>query len=79
MTVITKQMLNLFQQVHKFNVAMACSGCSNAVNKALSRVEGVSKVDISLEKQTVEVEVTHATQEQVYEAIQKTGKKVEKL
>lgn len=66
-------------QVYKFNVEMACASCSNAVSRVLNRVEGVSKVSTSLENQTVEVEATSATHDQVYEAIKKTGKKVEKI
>ncbi|KAL0073289.1 hypothetical protein F4703DRAFT_1936975 [Phycomyces blakesleeanus] len=55
---------------------MTCSGCSNAVNRALSRLEGVEKVDISLEKQEVVVEASTLTREQVLAAIKKTGKEV---
>lgn len=29
-----------FPQVHEFNVAMSCEGCSNAVNRVLSRQQG---------------------------------------
>lgn len=54
---------------------MACSGCSNAVNRALSRLEGVEKIDISLEKQQVVVEST-LPREEVLAAIKKTGKTV---
>lgn len=61
---------------YKYNVAMACSGCSNAVNRALNRLDGVTKVDISLEQQTVLVETSSASQEQVYQAIKNTGKEV---
>ncbi|KAL0082035.1 hypothetical protein J3Q64DRAFT_1754624 [Phycomyces blakesleeanus] len=61
---------------YTFNVVMTCSGCSNAVNRALSRLEGVEKVDISLEKQEVVVEASTLTREQVLAAIKKTGKEV---
>ncbi|KAI7902085.1 uncharacterized protein BX663DRAFT_552515 [Cokeromyces recurvatus] len=54
---------------------MACTGCSNAVNKALSRLEGVDKVEISLEKQQVVVD-TSLPRETVLAAIKKTGKTV---
>ncbi|CAO0794482.1 unnamed protein product [Mucor circinelloides] len=60
---------------YTFNVEMSCSGCSNAVNKALSRLEGVEKVDISLEKQEVVVD-TELPRETVLAAIKKTGKTV---
>ncbi|KAI9485180.1 MAG: hypothetical protein EXX96DRAFT_613081 [Benjaminiella poitrasii] len=54
---------------------MTCSGCSNAVNRALSRLEGVEKIDISLEKQEVVVD-TNLPRETVLAAIKKTGKTV---
>ncbi|ORX61684.1 hypothetical protein DM01DRAFT_1127645 [Hesseltinella vesiculosa] len=54
---------------------MSCSGCSNAVQRALSKVEGVEKIDISLEKQTVVVD-TNLPRETVLETIKKTGKTV---
>ncbi|CAO3636480.1 unnamed protein product [Cunninghamella echinulata] len=60
---------------YKFNVTMSCGGCSNAVNKALSRLEGIEKVDISLEDQTVLVN-TDLPLDTVLEAIKKTGKTV---
>ncbi|KAI8371249.1 heavy metal-associated domain-containing protein [Choanephora cucurbitarum] len=60
---------------YTFHVQMACSGCSNAVNKALNRLEGIEKVDISLDDQTVMV-ITHLPYETVLEAIKKTGKTV---
>ncbi|KAI8980501.1 heavy metal-associated domain-containing protein [Pilobolus umbonatus] len=60
---------------YTFEVEMSCSGCSNAVNKALSRVEGVESVDISLEKQQVVV-TTQLPRETILETIKKTGKNV---
>ncbi|KAI8969171.1 hypothetical protein BDF20DRAFT_827437, partial [Mycotypha africana] len=60
---------------YKFNVEMSCSGCSNAVNRALTRLEGVKNVDISLEKQEVVVD-TELPRETVLAAIKKTGKNV---
>ncbi|KAI9246232.1 putative ATX1-antioxidant protein and metal homeostasis factor [Phascolomyces articulosus] len=60
---------------YTFNVEMACSGCSNAVNRALGRLEGVENIDISLEKQTVVVK-TELPREKVLETIKKTGKTV---
>ncbi|KAI9224445.1 putative ATX1-antioxidant protein and metal homeostasis factor [Blastocladiella britannica] len=62
-------------RTYTFNVVMTCTGCSGAVERALKRLEGVSKADISLEKQTVVVE-TDLPQETVFEAIKKTGKEV---
>ncbi|ORZ02858.1 putative ATX1-antioxidant protein and metal homeostasis factor [Syncephalastrum racemosum] len=60
---------------YTFNVEMSCSGCSGAVNRALSRLEGIEKIDISLEKQTVVVD-TELPREKILETIKKTGKTV---
>ncbi|KAG2176879.1 hypothetical protein INT43_007533 [Umbelopsis isabellina] len=57
---------------------MSCSGCSNAVNRALSKLEGVDKIDIDLEKQLVIVD-TGLPQETVTQTIAKTGKAVTPL
>ncbi|CAM0137168.1 unnamed protein product [Umbelopsis sp. WA50703] len=57
---------------------MSCSGCSNAVNRALSKLEGVDKIDIDLEKQLVVVD-TDLPQEAVTQTIAKTGKAVTPL
>ncbi|KAF9340205.1 hypothetical protein BGZ91_003082 [Linnemannia elongata] len=43
---------------------MSCGGCSGAVTKALTKLEGVDKFDVSLEAQKSEI----------LAAIQKTGK-----
>lgn len=64
------------QHHYQFNVVMTCSGCSNAVNKALSRLEpDVSKIETSLEAQTVDVYTT-LPYETILEKIKKTGKEV---
>lgn len=64
------------QNHYRFHVVMSCSGCSNAVNKALSRLApDVSKTDISLEDQTVDV-FTTLPYETILEKIKKTGKEV---
>ncbi|KAH3671055.1 hypothetical protein OGAPHI_000766 [Ogataea philodendri] len=60
---------------YHFNVTMACSGCSNAVNRVLTKLPGVQNVDISLEKQTVDV-TSDLDYDTVLQAISKTGKKV---
>ncbi|PLW06079.1 hypothetical protein PCANC_07466 [Puccinia coronata f. sp. avenae] len=65
------------EQQFKFNVAMSCSGCSGAVERALKKQEGVSKIDISLETQTVLVSASPpATFDVVREKIAKTGKTI---
>lgn len=64
------------KQHFTFEVVMTCSGCSNAVNKALSRLEpDVSDIDISLENQTVDLDST-LPYDTVLEKIKKTGKEV---
>lgn len=60
---------------YHFEVKMSCSGCSNAINRVLTKKEGVSKVDISLEKQTVDV-VSSLPYQTVYDTIAKTGKEI---
>ncbi|KAI9333082.1 heavy metal-associated domain-containing protein [Pilaira anomala] len=60
---------------YTFSVVMSCSGCSNAVTKALNRLEGVKNVETDLDKQEVVVD-TELPREQVLAAIKKTGKEV---
>lgn len=61
---------------YQFEVIMTCSGCSNAIDRVLKRLEpDVSKYFISLEKQTVDVETTLPL-ETILSKIQKTGKEV---
>ncbi|KAG0149984.1 hypothetical protein CROQUDRAFT_39077, partial [Cronartium quercuum f. sp. fusiforme G11] len=61
----------------QFQVAMSCSGCSGAVERALKKQEGVTNVEISLENQTVIVLATEpATFEIIKERIAKTGKEI---
>jgi len=60
---------------YHFDVTMACSSCSNAVNRVLSKLDGDNKVDVSLEKQTVDI-TTDQDYDTVYNTIAKTGKKI---
>lgn len=68
---------------YHFDVKMACSACSGAIERVLSRLEGtwsdshtgVSSYDVSLEKQTVDVRGP-APFDTVLAKIQKTGKEV---
>ncbi|EPQ31173.1 uncharacterized protein PFL1_01361 [Pseudozyma flocculosa PF-1] len=60
---------------YRFEVVMTCSGCSGAVTRVLSKLDGVDEFDVSLEKQTVVVKGT-APYETVLEKIKKTGKEV---
>lgn len=60
---------------YNFNVSMSCSGCSGAVTRALQRLDGDNKIDVSLENQTVEV-ITDKDYDTIYNTIAKTGKKI---
>ncbi|GEQ72167.1 hypothetical protein JCM33374_g5853 [Metschnikowia sp. JCM 33374] len=62
---------------YQFNVTMACSGCSNAVSKALGKVDGITDTKIDLPSQTVDVTTADSVDyDTVLSAISKTGKKV---
>lgn len=55
---------------------MTCSGCSSAIDRVLKRMKPeVSRYDISLENQTVDVE-TDLPIDAVLIKIQKTGKEI---
>ncbi|GAM24582.1 hypothetical protein SAMD00019534_077570 [Acytostelium subglobosum LB1] len=60
---------------HTFNVDMTCGGCSKAVNAILSKLDGVSNIQIDLEKKIVKCDSTKLTAEELLTNIQKTGKK----
>ncbi|SCU95447.1 LAMI_0F02498g1_1 [Lachancea mirantina] len=61
---------------YHFDVKMTCEGCSNSIKRVLTRLEPeVSKFEVSLEKQTVDV-FTHLPFETVLAKIKKTGKEV---
>ena len=59
----------------KFKITgMSCSGCVNAVERVLSRVDGVQEVEISLD--AGEAQVTHrddTTLEEMVGAVAKAG------
>ncbi|CAA21249.1 Metal homeostasis factor atx1 [Schizosaccharomyces pombe] len=59
---------------YQFNVAMACDGCKNAIDRVLTRL-GVEDKSISVEKQEVIV-TTDKPYELVEQTIKKTGKEV---
>lgn len=53
------------------------TGCSNAVNRVLQKLDGVKNVDISLEKQLVNVRTgDNLDYDTVLATIKKTGKEV---
>ncbi|KAG0003272.1 Cytosolic copper metallochaperone [Entomortierella chlamydospora] len=59
---------------YKYDVTMSCTGCSGAVTRVLSKLEGVDKFDVSLENQKVTVESSTLSETDILTAIQKTGK-----
>ena len=63
------------QHEYRFNVKMACSSCSGAVERVLSRLEGVNSYEVNLEQQTAVVRGT-VDYDTVLEKIKRTGKQV---
>ncbi|KAG0034210.1 Cytosolic copper metallochaperone [Podila clonocystis] len=59
---------------YKYDVTMTCGGCSGAVTRVLTKLEGVDKFDVSLETQKVIVESSTLSEEEILAVIQKTGK-----
>ncbi|KAK9482466.1 hypothetical protein V1527DRAFT_476269 [Lipomyces starkeyi] len=60
-----------------FNVAMSCSGCSGAVNRALNKLEGVNDVKITFESQEVVVKTNgDVSYDAILNQIKKSGKEV---
>lgn len=55
---------------------MTCSGCSNAVTKAVNRLDGIDSVVANLGTQTVDVHTNTVEYDTVLEKIKKTGKEV---
>ncbi|KAJ3071346.1 Cytosolic copper metallochaperone [Podochytrium sp. JEL0797] len=53
---------------------MTCTGCSGAVNRILSKADGVKSFDINLEEKKVSVVASGLTQDQVLDIIRKSGK-----
>jgi copper chaperone len=65
---------------YKFNVEMACSGCSGAVERALKKNPNVTSVQADLGTQTVTVKASDAlSYDAVFDIIKATGKKVTKI
>lgn len=62
---------------YHYDVVMTCTGCSGAVDRALKRMNGVKEINISLEKQSVDViTAPDVSYDAVLEKIKKTGKEV---
>lgn len=58
-------------------VEMACGGCSGAVERVLTKLDGVESFEVSLEKQTAIARGAALVPAAVLEAVRKTGKKTE--
>ncbi|ETS64554.1 hypothetical protein PaG_01019 [Moesziomyces aphidis] len=67
--------ITMSEHEYKFDVVMTCSGCSGAVERVLSKLQGVDSYDVSLESQSVVVRGS-APFDTVLEKIKKTGKEV---
>ncbi|KAF9359021.1 Cytosolic copper metallochaperone [Mortierella sp. AD094] len=60
--------------VYTYDVTMTCSGCSGAVTRVLTKLQGVDKFEVSLETQKVTVESETLSEQEILATIQKTGK-----
>lgn len=60
---------------HKYKVSgMSCNGCKNHVEKALSEVEGVTQVEVSLENKAATIEMdNHISLSTFQEALKQSG------
>ncbi|KAK9476853.1 hypothetical protein V1514DRAFT_335592 [Lipomyces japonicus] len=62
---------------YEFDVAMSCSGCSNAVNRVLTKLDGVNDIKITLDDQKVLVKTADTVAyDTVLSQIKKSGKTV---
>ncbi|TVU29875.1 hypothetical protein EJB05_21466 [Eragrostis curvula] len=55
-------------------VTMSCEGCSGAVKRVLSKMQGVESFDIDMKEQKVTVK-GNVKPEDVFQTVSKTGKK----
>ncbi|XP_062223190.1 copper transport protein ATX1-like [Phragmites australis] len=55
-------------------VAMSCEGCSGAVKRVLSKMQGVESFDIDMKEQKVTVK-GNVKPDDVFQTVSKTGKK----
>lgn len=60
---------------HTYHIeGMSCNGCRKHVEETLSKVKGVSKVSVDLEKEQAEIEMdNHIPLEEFQEAMEKDG------
>ena len=64
-----------FQMKHTYHIhGMTCNGCRNHVEETLSKVEGVSKISVDLEKANANIEMeSHIPIEKFQEALKNDG------
>lgn len=69
------QKSNLNRATIVFNVAMDCHSCQQKIEKNIAFEKGVKALDVSLQKQTVQVtyDTRRTTVEKLQEAIKKLG------
>uniref|UniRef100_G3TJU0 Copper transport protein ATOX1 n=1 Tax=Loxodonta africana TaxID=9785 RepID=G3TJU0_LOXAF len=65
-------------QKHEFSVDMTCEGCSNAVSRVLSKLEGV-QFDVDLPNKKVCINSSEHSVDTLLETLKKTGKAVSYL
>ncbi|CAD7963232.1 unnamed protein product [Amoebophrya sp. A25] len=65
-------------EVVEFKVGMTCEGCSGAVTRILTKIDGVSKVDCDIEKKEVLVTGSNLDASMMLEKLQKWGTAAEK-
>ncbi|CAN1258419.1 Copper transport protein ATX1 [Linum perenne] len=64
----------LHSQTVVLRVAMSCEGCSGAVKRVLTKMEGVESFDIDMKEQKVTVK-GNVKPDAVLQTVSKTGKK----
>ncbi len=53
---------------------IVCDGCVNSIKKALSNINGISKIDVEIQTKTVTIEHSpEITKEQIFEALEEIG------
>lgn len=70
----SKIILSCYAQTVVLKVAMSCEGCSGAVKRVLTKMQGVETFDIDMKEQKVTVK-GNVKPEDVFQTVSKTGKK----
>ncbi|XP_042513383.1 heavy metal-associated isoprenylated plant protein 45 [Macadamia integrifolia] len=63
-------------QIVELLVHMDCEGCKRMIRKAISKLDGVDRLDIDMDKQKVTV-TGYVDQGRVLKAVRRTGRKAE--